>query len=97
MATTDQSYDCVNQLSNRYSSWPKLLRITDLVFKFIKHLGATPENYQSAWSILTKRYKNSRAIINSYLNNFMSLPAIMDETVKDLKSLRDKTSELYKH
>ncbi|XP_043478769.1 uncharacterized protein LOC122509074 [Leptopilina heterotoma] len=35
MATTDQSYDFVNKLSNRYSSWPKLLRITALVFKFI--------------------------------------------------------------
>ncbi|XP_043474987.1 uncharacterized protein LOC122506733, partial [Leptopilina heterotoma] len=61
--------------------------------QLIKHLGTTPENYQSAWSILTKRYENSRAIINSYLNNFMSLPAIMNETVKDLKNLRDKTSE----
>lgn len=35
VAITDQSYDSVNQLSNRCSSWPKLLRITALVFKFI--------------------------------------------------------------
>ncbi|XP_043468379.1 uncharacterized protein LOC122502413 [Leptopilina heterotoma] len=56
-------------------------------------MGVTSENYDSAWATLKKRYENQRVIINAHLNSFMSLPVITNESVKDLKILRDSTAE----
>ncbi|XP_051159293.1 uncharacterized protein LOC127280380 [Leptopilina boulardi] len=61
--------------------------------QLLKHLGTNSSNYASAWELLETRYANQRVIIDSYLNSFISIPPISNETVTDLKLLRDTTIE----
>ena len=68
-------------------------KLTGEALQIIKHITNSETNYQTAWDPFRGRYNNERTLINSYLNSFLSLPNISNDTLKDLKSLRDTTNE----
>lgn len=59
----------------------------------VKHLRITAENYKPAWKILSRRYQNTRALVNSHLNTFFSMPKLTQEDADGLKNLVNNTNE----
>ncbi|XP_011859229.1 PREDICTED: uncharacterized protein LOC105556738 [Vollenhovia emeryi] len=55
----------------------------------ISQLTVTDANFQVAWQILSARYENIRRLVNSHLEALLSLPIVVQETAKDLQTLRD--------
>lgn len=50
-----------------------------------------PENYNSIWAALTKRYEHRRSLANSYFQLLFNQKTIIKETSSDLKNLHDTT------
>ncbi|XP_017891297.1 uncharacterized protein LOC108631691, partial [Ceratina calcarata] len=59
----------------------------------LKNVSVTEANYNSAWELLKNRYDNPRIIINAHLQSFVDLPCLNSSSVKELRSLRDKTND----
>ncbi|XP_063913270.1 uncharacterized protein LOC135129931 [Zophobas morio] len=58
----------------------------------IAHLSPSTENYESAWSLLVKRYENKRIIVQHHVRALFTLPVINN---KDSKSLRSMLQTLH--
>lgn len=61
--------------------------------RMVRHLHANEHSYDEAWSILSKRYDDERAIINAHLQKFIDLPFLVTETSEDLKLMLNTTNE----
>lgn len=60
--------------------------------QLLKHFTITEANYAPAWVLLTKRYQNSRLIINAHLKTLTSIPKLTQETASGLRQLLDTTT-----
>ncbi|XP_024887554.1 uncharacterized protein LOC112464651 [Temnothorax curvispinosus] len=58
----------------------------------LTHLAITEANFVVAWDILQSRYDNKRRLITGHLQTLLQLPALVSETSKDLRNLRDQTN-----
>lgn len=61
--------------------------------QLLKHFTITDVNYEPAWELLTKRYKNNRLIINAHLKTLTSTPKLTQESAPALRNLLDTTTE----
>lgn len=62
--------------------------------QLIKHLAMTRENYTAAWQILSDRYENSRAIVNSYLKTLIEIPNINVTTSESIRIMLDTINSI---
>lgn len=62
--------------------------------QLLKHIPITNANFLIAWETLTTRYDNNRALINAHIQSFMEIPRVNNNSVEDLKLLRDTTNEV---
>ncbi|XP_025831574.1 uncharacterized protein LOC112904803 [Agrilus planipennis] len=53
----------------------------------IESLAITANNYQSAWSILQRRYKNDRLIVYSHVNSILNTPELSKPSTEGLRKL----------
>lgn len=67
--------------------------IKDSAAKLINHLDPTPENYEICYEILRKSYDNKRKLVNTMLDNVLSLQKIKFENAETLKSMYDTVQE----
>jgi len=51
-------------------------------------LTGSAENYNAAWELLTKRYKNKRKIFSDQLNRLIDSPILGTDSEKQIKSSR---------
>lgn len=68
--------------------------LTDQAAQLVKHLSVTEANFSSAWEMLSKRYENKRVIINSLINKLLAIPSVQNDSVPEIKNLRDVTAEI---
>lgn len=61
----------------------------------VKHLPSTSEGYSTAWSILTDRYDNDRAIVNNLFSTMMNATSAKSKGVNDLRRIHDTFKECY--
>ncbi|KAI5644506.1 hypothetical protein NE865_03395 [Phthorimaea operculella] len=61
--------------------------------KLIKHLCVSEANYQTAWSLLTRRYENKRLIITKHLDNILEMTPIKRCSAHNLRNLHDTINE----
>ena len=59
----------------------------------IKQFNITNANYRSAWTALSNRHENARALITSQIKLLISQPKISNESASSIKSLIDVTCE----
>lgn len=64
--------------------------------QMISHLQTTEENFDTAWTLLQKRYNNERRLVETYVRELSNQPCIKEESVKSLKQLHDNTMEYLK-
>lgn len=60
----------------------------------LKNVPVRAANYQTAWETLEKRYGNPRATIDAYLKTFFALPVVGQDSLRDLKTLRDTVNDV---
>ena len=56
----------------------------------VKHISLSAK-FEKAWGVLEKRYEDKRMLINAYLGNIMSVPAVKRGCFIDLSCLRNRT------
>ncbi|XP_030763136.1 uncharacterized protein LOC115887778 [Sitophilus oryzae] len=56
-------------------------------------LEVSEANYDKAWSLLSDRYENKRAIIQTHLKSFFEMPVITKESHIALRNLIDTSSQ----
>lgn len=59
----------------------------------LKNIAVTDANYASAWEALKTRFENPRAIVTSHLKVLFAVPCIKNESVPELKHLRDTMND----
>lgn len=62
--------------------------------KLIQHLSPTNQNYETSWDLICHRYNNQRLILANYLDKFLNLPKLNDESSKLLRRIHDTTNEI---
>ncbi|XP_055308589.1 uncharacterized protein LOC129572612 [Sitodiplosis mosellana] len=67
--------------------------IKDAAAKIINHLAPTPENYDTCYALLRKRFDNKRELVNCMLDNVISFPKIKNENADSLKTMHDTVYE----
>lgn len=55
--------------------------------ELVRAIPVTADNYKTAWDSLIQRYDNQRIIITSHLRGLLSLPAVRNESIQELKAL----------
>lgn len=63
--------------------------VKDSAAEIIGHLNATPENYDTCYALLLKRFDNKRQLVNCLLDNIITLPKIKSENAELLKAMND--------
>lgn len=67
--------------------------LTEKPLRLISHLPITSLNYVPAWNLLTKRYHNTRVLVNYHLRRIRNQPKLTSEDSGALKQLIDVTNE----
>ncbi|XP_037929161.1 uncharacterized protein LOC119663624, partial [Teleopsis dalmanni] len=62
--------------------------------RLINHLTITANNYTAAVELLKQRYNNPAILVDNLINMLLSLRAIRNENVQDLKTLVDSSREV---
>lgn len=62
-------------------------------FRIIESILIVDSNYHVAWSLIKKRYSNSREQVYAHLKLFFNIPIIQNEYRKALLNLIDTTNE----
>ena len=76
----------VNKFNNLHSF------ICDEGREMISWLAPTSSNYKTAVDILQKRYGNKQVVVSSFLNKFVTLARVKnDSDIKGLRKLLDQT------
>lgn len=57
--------------------------------KVIQHLEVSAVNYQSAWLLLEKRYKNKALMIHNHIKGIVGYPKITKESMPAIRQLSD--------
>lgn len=60
----------------------------------IRHLQVTAANYESAWSLILKRFNNNRLIIEKNIQRLLELPKVNSENTNEIRSLLDTSKEI---
>lgn len=60
----------------------------------IRHLQITDVNYETAWSLIERRFNNKKMLLTNYLLRFFNQPVIESEQSEALKKLLDGTREI---
>lgn len=63
--------------------------LKDEAAKVIQHLEVSAVNYQSAWSLLEKRYKNKSLMIHNHIKGIVGYPKIIKESAFAIRQLSD--------
>ncbi|EFN64926.1 hypothetical protein EAG_00155, partial [Camponotus floridanus] len=58
-----------------------------LAERLIRSLSITGDNYERAWTILSKHYENKRELIRSNFAAFTALPKMKSETAEKLNRI----------
>lgn len=61
--------------------------------RLIAHLQSSGDNYMGAYTILVKRYENTRILLGKLLDSIMEVPQLYDETCTGLKHMHDTVFE----
>lgn len=61
--------------------------------RLLQHLPISSENYNICWEILNHRYNNKKLIFTSHINNLLTIPAMQQQSLNQLKRLHDTTLE----
>lgn len=61
--------------------------------KLISNMEITAANFGKAWTILTDRFENKRAIRDAHLEQLLELPAMTRESSSQLRNVYDKSKE----
>lgn len=67
--------------------------VKDSAAKIINHLDPTPENYDTCYALLRKRYENKRELVGCLLDNIIYLPKLKFENSEFLKTMHDTVYE----
>lgn len=67
--------------------------VMDEASQMISHLQTTEENFDTAWTLLQKRYNNERRLVETYVKELLKQPCIKEESAESLKQLHDNTME----
>ncbi|CAG7832763.1 unnamed protein product [Allacma fusca] len=62
--------------------------------ELIAEITISDANYNEAWEMLSKRYKNKRKLISSHLTRLLEMPHIKTENGTDLRRLVDTASSV---
>jgi len=63
--------------------------LKDSAAKVIQHLEVSAMNYQSAWSLLEKRYENKSLMIHNHIKGIVGYPKIVRESTTAIRQLSD--------
>ena len=63
--------------------------LTSEAANIIQAIEINDDNYEIAWSNITKRYENNRLLITSLLNKLFSIPEVLPDNLRKLKQLYD--------
>lgn len=61
--------------------------------KVINHVDAAPENYETCYELLKRRYDNKRQTLAKLLDNILNFPKMKFESAEQLKALHDVANE----
>ncbi|XP_033228908.1 uncharacterized protein LOC117180520 [Belonocnema kinseyi] len=61
----------------------------------IKHVTVTDANFTTFWETIKIRYDNKRALINAHLQAIATIPNVSNNSVVELRVLRDSTNEAF--
>lgn len=85
------------KISARFTDAQKLQKLKGLLkndaFNRIRHLSITNENYRFAMNVLDNRYENKRAIVNNYLQLFISIQKLQIASASSLRQIVDTMNE----
>lgn len=93
-----QFFDLFSQLVHNqplpkvHKMWYLKTNLTKDAEKLIRHLAATEDNYDTAWTMLQDRYNNLRLISSSLIQRLLG-QSFIPTSVASIKSLHDTTLE----
>lgn len=61
--------------------------------KSVQNLQISEESYAGAWDILTKKFKNSRLVLDMLLDKILGLPTLQYQSADKLQMMHDTTIE----
>lgn len=63
--------------------------LTDEALKMIKEIKISSNNYDSAWTLLKRRYKNNRLIIKAHVQGILNFKRLENSSAAGLRNLHD--------